>query len=616
MALSLNFNEDTLQKNFPSLYDLYSRLYQGMKDANKADMAIDFPHVKDEEGNDVLDANGDPLIDAEQVKDMMASASDIQMKNAAYMLANSITTSLGNNTDSEGNFVGAGAVARSGDSMTGNLSALYGFSAGTGNHEIFKVSKEQNGDDVRYYAYFPEEVDIDKNLNLTGDLKLSNSSGIYFGTNKLVYLDGSGNLNLGSDKVVITGSLELSDGATLSLGDYEFLNDSIYLGDNKFYHSGNANLSTVDWDMNDAYVYGDLDVDGVAEFRSGVYAYNGFTLGITKTITPEEGDPYEEFCSFLVSDATNERMQLNVDLNMTNGSSIQFNGQSIVAVRTTDNGIVSFSAPDMVMNLGDSYNDTKTKYISLQTEIRDYTHLNQIISQYGDGKFMNSLQAGSSLGGDTVLQTYYLSADDQGVEFKHGVRLGVNSRSPRLYGGTDRELFMSLVYGYMNDDTQEFATFGNKWYLAETTSPFRNLSLSNSATLHLDTDAEFIAFDKNVEAEGFCIQSELYKTRLSENTLFFNDNVFLEGINGGIRYSGNAQFDNNLSSETFSSGFAGSGWAIQTDEQFGGIGATFDTLTIRKKFKTYELEVQKLSVTNGSLWVSDSCSGDTVVEVA
>ena len=49
-----------------------------------------------------------------------------------------------------------------------------------------------------------------------------------------------------------------------------------------------------------------------------------------------------------------------------------------------------------------------------------------------------------------------------------------------------------------------------------------------------------------------------------------------------------------------------------TDSQAGGLHATFDTLTIRKQMRVYELETQSRSVTNGSLWVSDSCSGDEV----
>lgn len=51
----------------------------------------------------------------------------------------------------------------------------------------------------------------------------------------------------------------------------------------------------------------------------------------------------------------------------------------------------------------------------------------------------------------------------------------------------------------------------------------------------------------------------------------------------GIRWSGNAYFDGNLSSPRFASGFAGYGWAVMEDEMVGGISATFDSLTVRKK---------------------------------
>ena len=100
-----------------------------------------------------------------------------------------------------------------------------------------------------------------------------------------------------------------------------------------------------------------------------------------------------------------------------------------------------------------------------------------------------------------------------------------------------------------------------------------------------------------------------------ENTLFLNDGAFLEGLSDGIRYAGNAYFDGNLTSQTFASGFAGRGFGIVHDLATGSYAATFDELTVRKKFRAYELEVQKISATNGSLWVSDSCSGDEVIQV-
>ena len=34
------------------------------------------------------------------------------------------------------------------------------------------------------------------------------------------------------------------------------------------------------------------------------------------------------------------------------------------------------------------------------------------------------------------------------------------------------------------------------------------------------------------------------------------------------------------------------------------------------KFRAYEFEVEKTSVTNGSFWISDSCSGDTVEKLS
>ncbi|MFR9543739.1 MAG: hypothetical protein SNH27_17055, partial [Rikenellaceae bacterium] len=62
----------------------------------------------------------------------------------------------------------------------------------------------------------------------------------------------------------------------------------------------------------------------------------------------------------------------------------------------------------------------------------------------------------------------------------------------------------------------------------------------------------------------------------------------------------------------FASGFAGYGWCILNNLTTSNTSATFDELTIRKKMRIYELEVQKISATNGSLWISDSCSGDVV----
>jgi len=136
--------------------------------------------------------------------------------------------------------------------------------------------------------------------------------------------------------------------------------------------------------------------------------------------------------------------------------------------------------------------------------------------------------------------------------------------------------------------------------------------ISNS--LVFDTDADLIRFNKPVEGKNYIgIDNSL--TRLTNGSLFLSEGSYLFSVAGGIKHFGNASFVDSLSSEYFSSGFAGTGWAIIHNRTTGNMSATFDELTVRKKMRIYELEVQKISATNGSLWISDHCQGDIVEKV-
>jgi hypothetical protein len=132
-----------------------------------------------------------------------------------------------------------------------------------------------------------------------------------------------------------------------------------------------------------------------------------------------------------------------------------------------------------------------------------------------------------------------------------------------------------------------------------------------SDSLSVETEADFILLNKPLESKGH-IGIDNSFTRLTDGALFFNSEQYLLAVAGGIKHYGNAYFLENIASELFSSGFAGSGWAIQKNRTTGNVSATFDELTVRKKMRIYELDVQKLSATNGSLWISNSCSGDSV----
>lgn len=66
-------------------------------------------------------------------------------------------------------------------------------------------------------------------------------------------------------------------------------------------------------------------------------------------------------------------------------------------------------------------------------------------------------------------------------------------------------------------------------------------------------------------------------------------------------------------SSTFTSGFAGSGWQIDDGIITAGkISAEFDDLTIRGRLRVYELLIQQIRATNGSVFVSSTGKAKTV----
>lgn len=584
----LNFDESALDKT-TGLYDLYSRFYEGMRTANLCD-------GPDYVTNPPLTESGE--IDTAAIEEGLANHSKILMKNSAYMMANAIMSSVSGGGSGGGSYVGF--VSRSGDSMTGALGALYGFQAGSGNKLIFETTIDSSDKQV---AHIHGYLTVSEYLTVNGQFNIGND-GIFFSNQQSIFYKDD-ILNIASQDIKMTGKVAV-DG-DLSVGVISIGPNGIFNDKNEYYHSGNSNNSTTDWDMRDAHVYGDLTVDGAQNYNGRLTALKGFDLG-------EDGQKL--LYSYKENEESAAYIQLATDLALWSGYGIKFDNTYIIKVRGGSDNIVSFAAPGKIMNLGDSDGETKTVHIALQTAIKNYNGDYSIVTQYGDGNFPNSFSAGCANSGPTVLQTYYTNANDCGFISKRNLRLG-SANGPIINTGSlsddvvfDLPYVHVLVEGLPQTERIPF-TISYK----ATTSLFRDQSQEWSASLNFNTDAEFFTFNKHVESESFSIISEKYKTRLIENTLFFDDGAFIEGLTDGLRFTGNAYYVNNVSSMRFASGFAGYGWAIAQDELVGGYSATFDELTIRKKARFYELEVQKHSVTNGALWVSDSCSGDLVEEI-
>ena len=74
-------------------------------------------------------------------------------------------------------------------------------------------------------------------------------------------------------------------------------------------------------------------------------------------------------------------------------------------------------------------------------------------------------------------------------------------------------------------------------------------------------------------------------------------------IGGNLTVSGTSTMKDDIVSDFFASGFAGSGFKIDK-ELNGDYSATFDNLTIRKMMKVYELQISKISAVNGGLIIS------------
>ncbi len=581
---SLNFDEATISEQ-SLLYELYTKLYNGMVVAN----SVDSPSYDEDPP-----LTEDGAIDIDTINAGLASYSDILMKNSAYLMANSIISILegdGDDDSDSGSSSGsgnAGYVSRNGDSMVGLLTALHGFRAGYDGTVVLTVGADTSDNPI---VSVTGAFTVNGDATINGQLSLDDT-GIWFGSSQAIYIDDDGALNLSNDNIVLDG--EVSVDGSISVGNVVINEDGITFGEYNYYHSGNSNKVDVDWTMRNAYVAGNINLTGNLYATGIVYGQGGFDFYYSdqrviyterEVITNNDGSPIYDDDGNLTYQAW---VTFQADLRFIGTYGLMIDDDYILKVRDDANDIISLSAPNRVLNLGDSDNGNATQYISLQTAIKNYSSDYTIVSQYGDGNFPNSFSAGTGNAGATVMQTYYLGASDQGVVMFKNLRFN-STTGPRLFATTDTILQGELPYIIVDDenDTSTSYPLGFQLQYEATTSLFRDQSKSWSASLHISTDGEFFSFDNPVEASSVSIKSETYKTRLIENTLFIDDEVFLEGVSGGIRHAGNAYFDDDLSSRTFASGFAGYGWAIITEAATGSVKATFDELTIRIKFRAY-----------------------------
>ena len=138
----------------------------------------------------------------------------------------------------------------------------------------------------------------------------------------------------------------------------------------------------------------------------------------------------------------------------------------------------------------------------------------------------------------------------------------------------------------------EFIT--GSWTFRETTSFDKNINVVGDAVVHHDVNV-----GNNVTANGSIHSMGNLST---DSNLEVAKNAT---IKGDVVLSGN------IGSPSFMSGYNGYGWRFDAGMNM----LTIDYLVVRKAMQVYELVVNKISATNGSLWVTDSVEVEKVYPV-
>lgn len=560
--MSISIHPDITQLDKSSLcYSIYSQLYQNFFNAqDRKDENHPFGIVEGDE-------------------------TSVRLKNSAYSFASAIAGSVaGGGSGGEDGGILLDYLKKSGGDMTGLLRANYGLEAGIGNTRILTTYEEHRINEAG------EIVATDYGVDISGQLRVS-GFGFYLGDQRVLsYDDGCATALFEASQLHFRVSRIQSDSEWIFGESREkgiLISPTLLQVEGKdVYHAGNANLGTVDWSMLNASVGGVLEVVGNTILSGKLHALYGVYLG-------KEGKTIAQF--------SNREMALNGYLSFSAGYGIKI-GEIPVLFRTGEQEI-QLGAIGGDLLLGGEYT-TKVRLLSGLSDVNgDYV----LVSSYGDAYFPGSLTVRHNRGAD-LLSSYRMDTNNEGIILHKRLRF-TSAEGAYLTGDLNGISFCSDVVQDKEDERIVQPCCSCMGHALS--SSFYRPQNRNSYTLYISTDTDFMNVGVPFEAKGH-IGIDGSSTRLTDGALFFSEESRLQAITGGMKHYGNSVFRGSLSSELFSSGFSGSGWGIMLNRTIGGVTATFDEIVTRRKFRAYEFEVMKTSITNGSLWVSDACCGDSV----
>lgn len=502
---------------------------------------------------------------------------DNRIKNMAYSLASPIANCIVTSEPTEPQL--NTFVKKNGDNMSGRLGTLFGFQTGEDGKIYLQTVKilTTDGQVSDKYISIEEKLKIDSH-NLLIDNKILLNHYIDKNSKKeKLEIDAGNIVDFLSADIRTMGTLMIgsnsSDGFYVSSDTLTYLNNNIY-------HSGNSNRIDIDWTMKNSGVRGNLSVSGTSTLKNQLSSLYGVKLGV-------EGNT-------IASIQTNQ-LEMSGDISFGKKNKLKYNNSNVLYCPSDYN--IQISAIGGALILGGTTTSDIRLWNTLKTEAGDH----DLIDKFGRAFFMNSFQAGYGFGNTLI------STDTESVIIHDKLRFR-DKIGPYISFDT---CGIALVAKYIQNSYN--STHRTTINIGQSTSIYADQS-QKSESVFIDSTANFFVFNRPLEGKIY-VGIQESATRLSDNMLFFTDNNYLLNISDGIKHFGNSYFNGNLSSERFSTGFAGEGWAIRKKLDTGNIELTVDEAVIRKKMRAYELEIQKISVVNGSLWVSDSCSADKVTTI-
>lgn len=561
MSVQLHPDIETLDKG-SLCYGIYSQLYHHFFNAQQK---------KD-------DAHPYGIVEGDETS--------VRLKNTAYGFASVIAGAVTGEGGSGGGGLLLEYLKKSGGDMTGRLGANYGFEAGVGNTRILETCSRDITDTEGVVSA------VEYGIRITGNLEVGGDSFHIGGRRVLRYDTGT------STATLDTASLDISVGTIRCSGEWQFGEREtgvfispflLQVAGHDVYHRGNANLPTADWTMHDGSVQGDLTVTGKAVLGGMLSALHGVRLG----------DGGKTLLAFSGVDAA-----LGGNLSFNEGFGIRIGGSDVL-VREAESRIrLGGIGGDLLIGSED------TAKIRLFSGLSDIDGDCLMLSPYGKACFPGSLTVRHNYGAD-LLSSYRVDTSDEGIILHKRLRMG--TADGFLLTGDRENLTLGSVVEYLEEGVRIPVPHTTRIGHRPSTGHYVPQN-RRSESFFLTTDADFVTVGVPLEAAGH-VGIDGSATRLTAGVLYFTRELRLQAVAGGIQHHGDSLFTGSLSSEFFSSGLAGSGWAIRPNRTTGGVTATFDEVVARRKFRAYEFEVMKVSATNGSLWVSDSCSGDTVEKI-